>query len=67
MDPIQRRVKCMELLICAVLKYAYENPPESGQILTRLADCLNQVEALHATEFYDTVLSCRAVVRIFFS
>ncbi len=64
---IQRRVKCMELLISELLKYAYENRPESGQILTRLADCLNQVEALHATEFSDTILSCRAVVRILFS
>ncbi len=64
---IQRRVKCMELLTCAVLRYAYENPPESGQILIRLADCLNQVEALQATEFSDTILSCRAVVRILFS
>ncbi len=57
---IQRRVKCVELLISAVLQYAYENPPESGQILTRFTDCLNQVEALHATECSDTILSCRA-------
>ncbi len=63
---IQRRVKCMELLISAVLKYAYENPPESGQILTRFTDCLNQAEALHATEFSDTILSCRATIRSLF-
>ncbi len=64
---IQRLVKCMELLISAVLKYAYENSPELGQILTRFDDCLNQAEAFHATEFSDTILSCRAVVRSFFS
>ncbi len=64
---IQRRVKCMELLISAWLTYAYENSPESRQIWTRFADCLNQAEALHATELSDTILSCRATIRILFS